>query len=364
MSHQREKRRVSGSRHDCTPLRNESSPVTKDTDRYGRKEYEGKKQRRNETESPKRSREKKARRSVSSSSLSDHSAFRSLTHSQSPKSLPRSTSYSRSKSVSSRAHSSSSKLVSSSKSQNCRGKKLHSMRSSSPTCLSVSLNQSLPTSPNKVQFNSKSPSTNGTALESVDHLVAQGQISSATELGNLQSKGSGIAVNGQAAVSTTAGDATEKDQHVQEDNNENLTNPVIAEKLSPRRVIWKEGFQHPRTLMADDILTEVQKPTLETRITPRSAPSTIISTKEMCMVLNKSGLELPEGHEIKLTTDDFFGAARLWPWYIIYYRRLKKGPISIENYARRVAQNQEFGIVDKYIRSSSGWGEFSPENSC
>lgn len=183
------------------------------------------------------------------------------------------------------------------------------------------------------------------------------------ELENLQSKDSDIAVNGQAAVSTTAVDAKEKDQHVQEDNNENLTKPVIAEKLSPRRVKWEEGFQHPRTLIADDIPTEVQKPTLETLITPRSGCSTIISTEEMCMVLNKSGLELPDGQDIKLTTDDFFGAARLWPWYIIYYRRLKKGPISIENYARRVAQNQEFGIVDKYIRSSSGWGEFSPENS-
>lgn len=360
MSHQRDKWRVSGSRNDCAPFRNESSLVAKDTE-----EYEGKKQSRNETESPKRSREKKiSRRSVSSSLLSDYSAFRSLTHSQSSKSLPRSTKYSRSRSVSSRAHSSSSKSVSSSKSQNCRGKKLHSMRSSSPTSLSVSLNQSFLSSTNKIQLNSKNSSTNGAALKSVDHLVARGQgIDSTMELENLQTKDSDIAVNGQAVVSTTAVDATVKDQHVQEDNNKNLTKPVIAEKLSPRRVKWEVGFQHPRTLMADDIPTEVQKPTLETHITPRSGCSTIISIEEMCMVLSKSGLELPEGHEIKLTTDDFFGAARLWPWYIIYYRRLKKGPISIENYARRVAQNQEFGIVDKYIRSSSGWGEFSPENS-
>jgi phage regulator Rha-like protein len=52
----------------------------------------------------------------------------------------------------------------------------------------------------------------------------------------------------------------------------------------------------------------------------------------------------------------------LWPWEIIHYRRLKKGLISIENYARRVDQNREFGIVDKYIRSSSGWGELHQEN--
>jgi hypothetical protein len=180
---------------------------------------------------------------------------------------------------------------------------------------------------------------------------------------NLQSKDSGIAVNGQAAVSTTAVDATEKDQHEQEDNNENLTKPIVAGNLSPRRVKEAEGFQNSGTLMVDDITTEVQKPTLETYINPDSGRSTIISTEEMCMVLSKSGLDLPKGHEIQLSTDDFFGAARFWPWYIIYYRRLKKGPISIENYARRVAQNQEFNIVDKYIRSSSGWGEFSLEHS-
>jgi hypothetical protein len=367
MSHQRDKWRVSGSQHDHAPLRNVSSPVTKEADRYQRKEYGGKKKSKNIIESPKRSRAKISRRSVSSSLLSDCSAYRSLTHSQSSKSLPRSTPYSRSRSVSSRAHSSSPKLRSSSKSQNCRGKQLHSTRSSSPTSLSASLNQSLPSSPNKIQFNSKSSSTEAAAaatLEPVDHLVAQGQQNGSTmDSENLQSKDSGIAVNGQAAVSTTAVDATEKDQHEQEDNNENLTKPIVAGNLSPRRVKEAEGFQNSGTLMVDDITTEVQKPTLETYINPDSGRSTIISTEEMCMVLSKSGLDLPKGHEIQLTTDDFFGAARFWPWYIIYYRRLKKGPISIENYARRVAQNQEFNIVDKYIRSSSGWGEFSLEHS-
>ncbi|CAI9780240.1 unnamed protein product [Fraxinus pennsylvanica] len=39
------------------------------------------------------------------------------------------------------------------------------------------------------------------------------------------------------------------------------------------------------------------------------------------------------------------------------HRRLKKGAISAENYARRMAQNKEFCIVDNYIRGSSGWEE-------
>ena len=44
----------------------------------------------------------------------------------------------------------------------------------------------------------------------------------------------------------------------------------------------------------------------------------------------------------------------MWPWDTIYYKRLKKRPIFIENYARRIAQNRGFGIVDEYIRSSYG----------
>ncbi|XP_020529377.1 serine/arginine-rich splicing factor 4 isoform X2 [Amborella trichopoda] len=57
-----------------------------------------------------------------------------------------------------------------------------------------------------------------------------------------------------------------------------------------------------------------------------------------------------------------FDAARLWPWEVIYHRRLKKGPISTENYERRLAENREFSIIDKYVRSSSGWGEHGNES--
>jgi hypothetical protein len=52
--------------------------------------------------------------------------------------------------------------------------------------------------------------------------------------------------------------------------------------------------------------------------------------------------------------EKYFGAARHWPWEIIYYRRLKKGPISTENYAKRLEQNKGFGTVDQYVR---GWWE-------
>lgn len=82
------------------------------------------------------------------------------------------------------------------------------------------------------------------------------------------------------------------------------------------------------------------------------------------MVLKHYGMELPEESERHLPIEEYLGSARLWPWEIIYYRRLKKGLVSVENYARRVSQNQEFGIIDKYVRSSSGWGEIDEENPC
>ncbi|KAK7278703.1 hypothetical protein RJT34_23739 [Clitoria ternatea] len=374
--HERDEQRLSGSRHHHAPLRNESSHVTRESGRHRKKEYGGKKRNRNEIETPKRHGAKMSKRSVSSPS--DYSVSCSLSNSQSSKSLPRSSSRSRSRSVSSRSRSSSSKLRSSSKSQYGKGKSLNSRRSNSPKSLSVSvsLNQPL-SSPSKMRLNSKSSSMNGNALESADHLVAQGQqIGRKMELENLQSKDTGIAVNGKAEVHSTAVDGIKKDQLVQDDNNENrmllkssddvthLTKPIVAGNLYPQIVKETKDVGPSGTLMLDDIPKENQKPASETHVNSVSDFSTtIVSTAEMCMVFNNCGLELPKDDEKNLTMDTFFGCARLWPWHIVYYRRLKKGPISTENYARRVAQNQEFGIVDKYIRSSSGWEECSLKNS-
>ncbi|KAF2307693.1 hypothetical protein GH714_030857 [Hevea brasiliensis] len=75
---------------------------------------------------------------------------------------------------------------------------------------------------------------------------------------------------------------------------------------------------------------------------------TSLSSEELSVVLKHYyGLDLQAENERHLPADAYFGSARLWPWEIIYHRRLKKGPISIENYARRVDQNREFGIDDK-----------------
>ncbi|KAF8686641.1 hypothetical protein HU200_043468 [Digitaria exilis] len=81
-----------------------------------------------------------------------------------------------------------------------------------------------------------------------------------------------------------------------------------------------------------------------------------LTTNEVIAALKRYGMEAPEDSSDQ-PVEKYFGAARLWPWEIIYYRRRKKGPISTENYAKRLEQNKEFGIVDQYVRSSSGWWE-------
>ncbi|XP_073139967.1 uncharacterized protein [Henckelia pumila] len=71
-----------------------------------------------------------------------------------------------------------------------------------------------------------------------------------------------------------------------------------------------------------------------------------ISSQEIYMVLKHYGLQYPEKNENDMPVETYFGSARLWPWEIIYYRRVKKGSDQAENHAQRVAQVKEFGIAD------------------
>lgn len=103
--------------------------------------------------------------------------------------------------------------------------------------------------------------------------------------------------------------------------------------------------------------TSTLQGTLSMKPVKQLSDSTRISTGEMFSALRHYGLESPKQDELDVSVESYLGAARLWPWEMIYYRRLKRGPISTENYAKRLEQNKEFGISDKYIRSSSGWGE-------
>ncbi|XP_051113966.1 uncharacterized protein LOC127239729 [Andrographis paniculata] len=98
-------------------------------------------------------------------------------------------------------------------------------------------------------------------------------------------------------------------------------------------------------------------PDSDTVVKPDASNVERISAQEVGMVLKHYGLQHPEENGKEMAVDRYFGSARLWPWEIIYYRRLKKGSISAENYSRRMAQNEQFGIVDRYVRCSSGWGE-------
>ncbi|KAL5207670.1 hypothetical protein ABZP36_032105 [Zizania latifolia] len=82
-----------------------------------------------------------------------------------------------------------------------------------------------------------------------------------------------------------------------------------------------------------------------------------LATNEVVCALKHYGMEAHNTDLLNQPVEKYFGAARLWPWEVIYFRRLKKGPISTENYAKRLEQNKEYGIVDQYVRSSSGWWE-------
>ncbi|KAL3839334.1 hypothetical protein ACJIZ3_023925 [Penstemon smallii] len=143
--------------------------------------------------------------------------------------------------------------------------------------------------------------------------------------------------------------------------NENIT-ATIGNDWEERPTKLKEG-EIKKVLTEKDthrVREDVLAP--ESR-TSNASSSAKMSSEEIYMVLKHYGLKCPEENDKNLPVEVYFGSARSWPWEIIYYRRLKKGPISAENYARRVAQNEEFGIVDKYIRSSSGWGELNENNS-
>eukprot|EP01018_Ginkgo_biloba_P025380 Gb_18453 [translate_table: standard] len=88
-----------------------------------------------------------------------------------------------------------------------------------------------------------------------------------------------------------------------------------------------------------------------------------ISLQEVHMILKHSRGASNENVEHRSSVEASFGVARLWLWEAIHYQWLKRGPISISNNARRIAQNEKFGIVDKYIGSNSGWWGFRKEDN-
>ncbi|PSS24410.1 Serine/arginine-rich splicing factor like [Actinidia chinensis var. chinensis] len=407
MSRHKSYGKASNSRKHQRLPRSGSFQLTKETHRgEWRKDYLEKKQSRRENLIPER-RAKKSRGPMSSPIHSDYTSSRSLSYSESSKSVSRSGSRSKSRSASSRTCSLSSRLrfgsISKySGSENPKSEKRSRSSSSISLSLSVSLGQALPSSPNKIQMNHNGSlvDTSHTSFpESKEALAEQAQqVEGDAGLDNCKLENMTVPLENNNAVAAfeVVEDTKRRDHSSQSNDNNNCAVPkvssevkdscsplvekgdVTVESLSPRLGGMKDiqisdtlGMEQTlaptkgpvsEALVTENLPASTKKPNQESSVRSRIANPTSISSEEPHMVLKHYGLDHPVENGKDSSLEAYFGAARLWPWEIIYYRRLRKGPISTENYARRVAQNQEFGIVDKYIRSSSGWGELGQEN--
>ncbi|PON97386.1 Splicing factor-like protein [Trema orientale] len=343
--------------------------TSSEIDRVQGKDHGGKNRNERETGSPKRHSAKKLR-SASASFHSEYPAPRSCSVSKSSKTLARSISRSRSRSVVGARSSRSSSKSGRSKSVSSKSRS----RSSLSTSLSLSVSLGRPaTSPSKAkaQLNPKEYIDNGLTPDA-KHIEFQQAIKGNAYFENAQI-GSGMETvnSGNVVSSSKVEDDVRKNQHLQKDDNIISRSSVKVSSLgnSMPEIGAVTTWPSPTDVVKETLdLTNSDAVVMDHMLKPTdmsdseipnacSGRSTSISLEEMCMVLKHYGLELTQESEKHLSLESYFGSARLWPWESIYYRRMKKGPISVENYARRVAQNQEFGIVDKYIRSSSGWGE-------
>lgn len=357
-------------------INNGRSPVTvrKETDRTEMKDHGGKKRSRWEGKSPKWHSAKKVR-SVSLPPDSDYPASKSCAASQSSKSVSRRSSRTKSRSVSIGAQSLSSDSRSSSKSISSKSRS----RSSSFTSLSESLSLSS-FSPGKAHvkrkcsvYKTKIPKSKEILLEKRQPIGGHAHIENGDHESTMV-----VENNDHAGVGFEMEVDKKNDQPLQRDGKDNHnTSRSIDEDVNPSTPLSNLGAHAAGSSSPDGLKekmdpqssgapvmesTQLKGPPSETPANYCNGRSTCISSEEMCMVLKHYGMELPEESERHLPIENYLGCARLWPWEIIYYRRLKKGVISVENYARRVSQNQQFGIIDKYIRSSSGWGEIDQEN--
>ncbi|XP_042520555.1 serine/arginine-rich splicing factor 4-like [Macadamia integrifolia] len=371
--------------------RNGSFPGNRETSRsQPRRESRGRKRSRAEPGSPKKHHGKKLRKSTSSCKHSNSIASSSRSRSWSSKSVSGMSSYSRSsslfrsRSVSSISTSSSTSAYSTSESSRSRSRSRSSSSSPSSLSLSISPGRPLPSSPSEAPTKATSASLkelleNVPSPQSKHLLVEQKQLmESDASSENLKRKGASVTVKDEnTLLYLKVEDEMKKDSHGQLDDDRNHTISRIHYEVtnvgtnSLEQCIAgnpsSENLKDKRELLKSQPQKHLESPSgkanHEFPVYSQPNNSTRISSDEMYMVLKHHGLALPEESEKHLPIESFFGSARLWPWEIIYYRRLKKGPITTENYARRVAQNLEFGIVDKFVRSSSGWGECDHNNS-
>ncbi|CAI9097642.1 OLC1v1034116C1 [Oldenlandia corymbosa var. corymbosa] len=288
---------------------------------------------------------KKCKVPGSSSIHSDKTASGSQAPSKSIKSLPGPHTCLRSKSTASRKQSLSSSSRSGSMSSRHRITENVSQqlsRSSSPT--SLALSDTLDRPPNKMQINH-------------DDMVC-------SSLGEL--KEGSLHVDNDTSSAPVRPAVYEKNSHSSGGNNRHAIVGNVTEMKRSSLTQSEDRSQDPGTYSARALTKtkELEIMREETEASQRSTVASLmnISSEEVCKVLKNCSQKYCNAIEGDLSPRTYFGCGRLWPWEVIYYRRLKKGPISKENYARRLFQNQQFGIVDKYIRSSSGWGELANEN--
>ncbi|CAI0391217.1 unnamed protein product [Linum tenue] len=350
-----------------------SSPIEKEVGTI--KDRERKKRNRKESGSPKACSTKRGRRSLSSPD-SDHMGSRSVP--KSSKHTRMSYARSRSRSKSSRTRSLSSDSRSGSTSHRFRNTKSR-LRSISPASLSlsVSLGQPLPSS-DKIQFNPKGGMDAVKPAESREVVVEKEQtVESNTKVENSELEMDATVANSGSPVlsldmegEVKKGKLMLKDSeilsaslNVVKDPSTALTDGStrVAMSSSPKRLM-EIAFENSNPVMPDHVPCSMTKPESELSVISGTCNLTDISPDELCKVIKHYNLDSADEDARHLSPEAYFGSSRLWPWEIIYYRRLKKGPISVENYARRVEQNHKFGIVDKYIRSSSGWGELNQGN--
>ncbi|KAK6126433.1 hypothetical protein DH2020_039821 [Rehmannia glutinosa] len=298
-----------------------------------RKEFRDKKRNWRDYENRDKNRMERARGPSSSSIHSDYTSARS----QSP---------SKSKSVPSKKISLSDSLRSS---PSCHSgtktsKSRSTSRSMSPTSslLPVKLNRRVSPSPDKRQENSKGSVANAVSLaHSTDLFGKETLIRSSTGTSKSENITSAVENEFETKPAKLEQEYMEKDLSDNNNDNDNDNDFEMSDSQN------------------EDL---VGAPESNMSIRSNASNSARMSPEEIYMVLKHYGLQYPEEREKDLPVETYFGSARLWPWEIIYYRRLKKGPISAENYSRRISQNEEFGIVDKYVRGSSGWGELNEHN--
>lgn len=352
-------------------LRGESSPSARTTNRGGRNNHRENKRHWKEEGSIEKFHPKKARALILPSNHSNNNVSRPWSSSRSVRSLSQSSSPARSKSIPSikDCPSSSSQSGSTTLHNKCKSFKCHSMsRSSSPSSSSSS---------GKVQIDQKAsfvdagdPQSKGVLFEG-EPLENSAARLDASELENVT-----IEVENQSEAAACELKENVEDDHSRRRDAIDIGRDSCQGKISNTTASdicdLKTWSASPKSLAETRELqnneaeqTWAQNQNSGLTVSERLHATTLssLSSEEVCRVLKHYGLENQEKRENELPAETYFGCSRLWPWEIIYYRRLKKGLISTENYSRRLAQNKEFGIVDKFVRSSSGWGELKEENS-